>query len=47
LLLGISQLYIFFKSRKSGSNSISLKFVMKPLHRLSEIDFKTDKKVPQ
>jgi hypothetical protein len=47
LLLGISQLYIFFKSRKSGSNNISLKLVMKQLHQLNEIDFKTDKKVLQ
>ena len=47
LLLGISQLYMFFKSRKSGSNNISLKLVMKPLHQLNEIDFKTDKKVLQ
>ena len=27
LLLGISQLYMFFKSRKSGSNNISLKLI--------------------
>jgi hypothetical protein len=47
LLLGISQLYIFFKSRKSGSNNISLKLVMKPLHEFNEIDCKTDKKVLQ
>ena len=47
LLLGISQLYMFFKSRKSGSNNISLKLVMKPLHQLNEIDLKTDKKVLQ
>jgi hypothetical protein len=47
LLLGISQLYIFFKSRKLGSNGISLKLLMKPLHQLNEIDFETGKKVLQ
>jgi hypothetical protein len=47
LLLGISQLYKFFKSRKSGSNSISLKLLMKPLHQINEIDVETDKKVLQ
>jgi hypothetical protein len=47
LLLGISQFYIFFKSRKSGSKSISLKLLMKPLHQLNEIDFETGKKVLQ
>jgi hypothetical protein len=47
LLLRISQLYIFFKSRKSGSNNISLKLLMKPLQQLNEIDFETDKKVLQ
>ena len=39
LLIGISQLYIFFKSRKSESNNISPKLVMKPLLQLNEIDF--------
>jgi hypothetical protein len=47
LLLGISQLYTFFKYRKSGSNSKSLKLLMKPLHQLNEIDFETGKKVLQ